>query len=308
MIDETTTLADVAGAVASVLRELHYDPVVVGGSAATLHAPNAYLSADVDMVVIGGIRENRSVITKLATIGFELRNGMFFHAKSAYTIEFVPSPVAIANDVISEFETFETAFGPLRALRATDVVNDRLNKYVAYEDPESLETAVAVARAKNVDPTLVEAFILRQSDDPVYGPSYRAAFERFRRRLGAVPERVMSSFGFITTFRIRFRVSPTPESADSIVRRVQSLLDEERSQIDPILDAISIGTSVQTDDSDRTLLSATLDVRTKRGQALVDRFTLATAIVDHLRTRLDAFPELIDVPDDGTPPVAITGF
>jgi hypothetical protein len=47
MINEETSLADVAGAVANALRQLEYDPVVVGGSAATLHAPEAYRSADV---------------------------------------------------------------------------------------------------------------------------------------------------------------------------------------------------------------------------------------------------------------------
>ncbi len=54
MIDEQTTLADVAGAVAAALRPLGIDPVVVGGSAATLHVPQAYQSRDIDMVVPGG--------------------------------------------------------------------------------------------------------------------------------------------------------------------------------------------------------------------------------------------------------------
>jgi len=96
MIDETSTLAEIAATAAGALRELGYDPVVVGGSAATLHAPEAYRSADIDMVIIGGVRQNAEVIDKLAAIGFALQNGMFFHKQSPYTIEFVPSPVMMA--------------------------------------------------------------------------------------------------------------------------------------------------------------------------------------------------------------------
>ena len=55
MIDEFSSLSDVAGAVAAALRQIDYDPVVVGGSAATMHAPEAYRSDDIDMVIIGGI-------------------------------------------------------------------------------------------------------------------------------------------------------------------------------------------------------------------------------------------------------------
>lgn len=55
MITAGTPLRDVAGAVASALRDLGYEAVVVGGSASTLHAPDAYLSDDIDIVIVGGI-------------------------------------------------------------------------------------------------------------------------------------------------------------------------------------------------------------------------------------------------------------
>lgn len=78
MIDETTALGEVAGAVAKALRQLTYDPVVVGGSAATLHAPDAYRSNDIDMVVIGGIDNTANFIENMASIGFVLKTACFF--------------------------------------------------------------------------------------------------------------------------------------------------------------------------------------------------------------------------------------
>jgi hypothetical protein len=78
MIDETTSMADIAGAVANALQALGYEAVVVGGSAATLHAPEAYRSADVDMVVLGGIDDRATFIAKMASIGFFLKTACSF--------------------------------------------------------------------------------------------------------------------------------------------------------------------------------------------------------------------------------------
>lgn len=308
MIEEATTLPDVAGAVADALRQLEYDPVVVGGSAATMHAPEAYRSADVDMVVIGGIENNAAFISKMASIGFLLKNGMFIHELSPYTVDFVPSPVAIAGDVIDDFATLETNFGPVRVLHAVDVVKDRLNKYVVYRDPESFEVAVAVARMKNVDLTIIDAFIKRQATDG-YGDLFNSAFARLRSRLG-LNRRQSSSIGFTIAFRIRFRLEPTTEIAEATTRGIQALLDEERAEIDPILDGITIRQTpwVRVNNSDKTIVTVPIEVRTKRDLAPVDRFALANAVVDYLRERLEIFPELTEVPDDGTPPVATSGL
>ena len=144
-------MADVAGAVAAALREIGYDPVVVGGSASTLHAPDAYRSDDIDMVVIGGIDDPRIVQRAMASLGFSLENGGFIHNANPYWVEFVPSPVAIASEVIVDFVQVDTAFGPVRVLRAADAVCDRLNKYIVWNDLDSLDVALAVARARRVD-------------------------------------------------------------------------------------------------------------------------------------------------------------
>jgi hypothetical protein len=307
VIDETTSLADVAGAVAAALRPLDYDPVVVGGSAATLHAPEAYRSADVDMVIIGGINDAAPVIQTMAAIGFRAQNGMFVHDRSPYTVDFVPSPVAIAGDVISDFASLPTAFGPVRVLQAGDVVNDRLNKYVAYDDQESFEVAVAVGRMKTVDISAVEAFMERQAAG-VFTAPFRAALARFQARLG-LGRREISTIGFTTTLRLRFVLQPTLKRAQAVARGVQAFLDEKRAEIDGTLDGITIRANpdISFDATDPAIVTMTVDVRTKRALPPVDRFALAESVVDYLRESLAVFPELAEVPDDGTPPVSTSG-
>jgi hypothetical protein len=274
-----------------------------------MHAPAAYRSRDVDMVVIGGIDDNTVFIATLASIGFALKNGMFVHERSPYTVEFVPSPVAIAGDTISEFARIETAFGPVRVLSATDVVKDRINKYIAYEDPESFEVAVSVARIKNIDMNSLAEFIQRQAAD-VAADAFQKAFIRLQTRLGRERPRAISALGFTTAFRLHFLSIPTSEMVEAVARRIQLLLDEEREQVDANLDGVTIKqtAAIQINTTDQTFATIPLEVSTKRNLALVDRFVLASRVVDYVRERLERFPELAEIPDDGTPPVATVGF
>ncbi len=192
-------------------------------------------------------------------------------------------------------------------MQASDVVNDRLNKAIAYDDPDSFEVAVAVARIKGVNPARIQAFIERQ-DVGVYQERLNAVFERLRRRLGIVM-RELSPLGFSTAVRLRFARPPSVETAQVVVRSVQALLDEERADIKPVLDGVRIFAKpmISIDDEDPTMIGLTLMVATKRSIPPVERFALAKALVERIRTRIILFPELVDVPDDGPPSVASTG-
>jgi hypothetical protein len=305
LIDECTALANVAGAVAAALREIDHDPVVVGGSAATVHAPEAYRSDDVDMVVLGGVDDPRALTGAMEGIGFHLTPGHFFeHERSPYTVDFVPSPVAIGGDVISEFASVPTANGVLRVLHVEDVIKDRLNKYVCYADQEAFEVAVAVARSKRISLDRVAAFVKRQSVGVMADP-FNAAFDRLRQRLDDRP-RVLSTYGFTTAFRVEFRTEPTQDEADAVGLAIHRLLNEERAEVHPALDGIAVRQSPVTG-IEGAFAHVVLPVHTKRDLPPVDRFSLAQRLVEHVRASLATLPELREVPDDGTPPVATTG-
>jgi hypothetical protein len=306
LIDESTSLADVAGAVAAALREIEHDPVVVGGSAATVHAPEAYRSDDIDMVVIGGVDDPRALTGAMESIGFHLTPGHFFgHERSRYTVDFVRSPVAIGGDVISEFATVPTQNGFLRVLHVEDVVKDRLNKYVCYTDQDAFEVAVAVARSKRISLDRVAAFVQRQAVADM-AESFNAAFDRLRQRLDDRPRR-LSTYGFTTAFRVEFRTEPTQDEADAVGLAIHKLLDEERAEIHPALDGVAISQS-PVSGIEGVFAHMVLRVHTKRDLPPVDRFSLAERLVEHVRASLATLPKLRDVPDDGIPPVATTGL
>jgi len=164
LIDECTPLADVAVAVAAALREIDYDPIVVGGSAATSTYPRRIARATWTWWSLAVWTTRARSTVRCSALGFRLTPGHFFaHQRSPFTVGFVPSPVAIGGDVISEFATVSTTQGDVRVLHVEDVVADRLNKYVCYADQDSFGVAVAVARSKKVSLDQVAAFIKRQA-------------------------------------------------------------------------------------------------------------------------------------------------
>lgn len=238
-------------------------------------------------------------------LGFRLSPAhLFVHDRNPYTVEFVPSPVAIGGDVINTFARVSTEFGEVQVLHVHDVVADRLNKYVAYEDNEAFEVAVAVAVAKGVDLERIAAFIERQAADIPYAEQFRSAFHRFRERLAP---RVLSHYGFTTAFRVLFQEPPTEKQAQETARALHTLLDENRAAIHPALDGIVPRQTpgVMIDGSHAQIV---VDVATKRDLVAVDRFGLAADLVDYARANIALFPELRDIPDEGTPPVATSGL
>jgi hypothetical protein len=65
--------------------------------------------------------------------------------------------------------------------------------------------------------------------------------------------------------------------------------------------------SARRSEEEADLITVFVWIATTRDLAPVDRFALADATVTHLRSRLAMFPELVDVPDVGTPPVTTIG-
>lgn len=301
MIDASTSLADVAGCVTAALREIGYDPIVVGGSAATLHAPEAYRSRDVDMVLPGGVEDARSIVRALAVPGFSKENNYLVHSLNPVLVEFVPPPVAIAADLVQEFTEIRTAFGTVRVLRAVDAVCDRLNKYVVWSDEESFDVAAAVARCYDVDLTEVEVFVRRQAVG-VFATPYLRGFDRFSEAVRPSVRR-RSTFGFGTAVRVRLATGTVPERVPEIARRIRELSDRERSAVSG-LDAVETEGLVEASGD---FIAVTLSLRTVRDVRFVERLRIAIEVVALLRDRLASFPEIAEVADDDAPPIAASG-
>ena len=146
MITERSSLADVCYVVAAALEQHGISGVLTGGSAASLYAPQAYMSDDADFI----LEEENSlaeVAIALESTGFrrESRSRSFFHPKSQYSVEFPKGPLAVASDYITETHEIKRGRQRVRVLTRFDCIRDRLAHFYFWNDYTALNAAVAVA-------------------------------------------------------------------------------------------------------------------------------------------------------------------
>ncbi len=182
MIAPDATLRDVAFAVGTALDRAGAHAVLCGGSAATFYAPDVYQSEDLDFVLTFGSDDAAAARSALESLGYRLRNAMFFHDTSHFTVEFPRGPLQIGNDVVSDIETLRRGDESLHIIRPTAVVEDRLLKYAAWDDFSALRAAVGVALEAPIDLDAVRAFMQREGAGG-YRKRFDEAMRVFERRV-----------------------------------------------------------------------------------------------------------------------------
>ncbi len=125
-------------AVLSGLLRAYGEPVVVGGSAVSFYTGGAYLSRDVDLLTEAEGQVVREVLT---AVGFERRGSAWVHAELAVVVDFPAPP--LAGDP-SRVVTVDTEEGPVRLVGLEDLLVDRLNAVVHWNDSEAREWCVTM--------------------------------------------------------------------------------------------------------------------------------------------------------------------
>jgi hypothetical protein len=146
-ITASTSLRDVAFIVCTALERSGVTAVLTGGSAATVYAPDAYQSADLDFVVEFRA-EDADPVKALTGLGYHLKGDHYVHAENPLPLEFPKGPLAVGGDLIREWETFRDGDLLLHIIEPTDCCRDRLAGFLFWNDRGSLDQAVAVARAQ----------------------------------------------------------------------------------------------------------------------------------------------------------------
>jgi hypothetical protein len=145
MITATSTLTDVAFAVCTVMDRAGFAVVLTGGSAATYYAPEAYQSRDIDFVIT---LHGKAGQEALESIGYKRKADYYVHDLATFPLEFPPGPLAIGEDLITEWSTVRREREVLHVLSPTDSCRDRLASFLFWNDFSGLEQALAVANAK----------------------------------------------------------------------------------------------------------------------------------------------------------------
>lgn len=148
MLPSDTTLIDVAFAVCTALDRVGERALLVGGSAATFYAPEAYQSSDCDFILTLD-PDAKNVTSALEDIGFRrTSDGIFRHADLTCTVEFPKGPAYIRIDRVENYATVRRGDELLHVYTATDVIRDRLIHFWAWGDYSALRVALAVAKAR----------------------------------------------------------------------------------------------------------------------------------------------------------------
>jgi hypothetical protein len=173
-ITSKTSIEELAALVSQALAEAGLNAVLSGGAAVSIYTRNAYESGDLDFISNESMAAIQPVVEKL---GFKREGRSFVHDKAIYFLEFPPGPLAIGDQLIRENETAtrETDRGTIRLLSPTQCVMDRLAAFFHWNDLQSLDQAVLVARNQKVSLKTIEAWAAKEGSAD--------KFQVFRKRL-----------------------------------------------------------------------------------------------------------------------------
>jgi hypothetical protein len=105
-IARTASLRDVAFVVCTALDRDGVTAVLTGGSAATVYAPEAHQSRDLDFILqfrSPGAEPARV----LAGLGYREESGVYIHPESPLTLDFPRGPLAVGGDLIGTWDRLE---------------------------------------------------------------------------------------------------------------------------------------------------------------------------------------------------------
>jgi hypothetical protein len=143
------SLKELAALVSDTLREGGVDAILVGGACVSLYTNNKYQSYDLDFVTHSPLKDITPLLKK---IGFLRESTRHFTRKGCpFFVEFVAPPAAIGDEPVTDKRVMRTKYGKIVMLTVSDSVKDRLAAYFHWQDPQSLEQAVLVARSRKVD-------------------------------------------------------------------------------------------------------------------------------------------------------------
>ncbi|RYD61758.1 MAG: hypothetical protein EOP84_35340 [Verrucomicrobiaceae bacterium] len=173
-ISADSTVTEVAFEVGNALAQAGIRAVLSGGGAATIYAPEAYQTRDLDFILLS----RRASVGPILALGFKPIQGtaMYEHPDIPFTLEFPAGPVAVGDEVITEWAVLRDAGRELTLLTPTDCVRDRLAAAIHWKDWKSVEQAALVGRNHPIDLKKIEEWCAEEGGTRV--------FEEFRTLVG----------------------------------------------------------------------------------------------------------------------------
>ena len=104
-------------------------------------------------------------IRAIEELGFKNTGGRLFeNPKCRFLIDFPAPPVSIGDKPVSKFNNLKTRFGTICLLTPTDCIKDRLAAYFFWNDYQSFDQAVMVAKRNKIDFPEIKKWAEKQSE------------------------------------------------------------------------------------------------------------------------------------------------
>lgn len=171
-IARDTPLRDIVQIVSRALRAAGIRAVLTGGASASLHSDGTYLSHDLDYILEGRVTQ-RQLDDALRPAGFERRRDAYVHPHSAFFVEFPRGPLAIGDDDLVQPVEIRVGSTLVLMLSPTDACRDRLAAFYHWQDRQSLDTAVKIARRRRVNLAAIMRWSEREQKLPQFDDFYR---------------------------------------------------------------------------------------------------------------------------------------
>jgi hypothetical protein len=147
-------IGELAAFICTYLKKCKIDCVLTGGACVSIYTNNKYASFDLDF--IDRIDTPRKIIKNaLLKIGFTEKNRYFVHPDTKFFVEFPAGPLSVGYERVNKVDEIVFKTGRLTLLTPTDCIKDRLAAYYHWDDLQSLEQAVLVAKEKKINITVI---------------------------------------------------------------------------------------------------------------------------------------------------------
>lgn len=162
-ISSDTTREQLAAIVVGKLKQHGIEAVLVGGSVVSIYTSNKYASNDLDFISPAA---HKRIAEAMSELGFSAKGKDFFHASTAFTVEFPTGPISIGDDEPVIPEGSMTLDGvEVKMLSPTQSVMDRLIAFFVFNDRQCLDQAVWIAESHPINMSQVEAWAKRERQE-----------------------------------------------------------------------------------------------------------------------------------------------
>ncbi|OGD22855.1 MAG: hypothetical protein A2Y69_13160 [Candidatus Aminicenantes bacterium RBG_13_59_9] len=161
------SLRDLAIFISNYLADNQIETILTGGACVSIYTRNKYLSLDLDFVLVSDTRHEQLKVL-LKDIGFHQGGRHFRHRETRFLIEFLPPPASVGEEPIRRAAEIKKGTKTLKLLSPTDCVKDRLAAFYHWDDRQSLEQALMVARHNHVDEKDIERWSKAEGKQPQF--------------------------------------------------------------------------------------------------------------------------------------------